>query len=211
MSEHSGRRLQGRPPQRRQEEAGPQRQTEAARRQRERADLQHQAEHSRPRRSTVGGYLIILFAVAFLLLLMAYFQQRRLSDQAATDALKQSSSAVQTIQDLIDDSAKLREENEALKEQLEELERNLSAAEAFSAEVQNDREGTDRAVKAMGYFWQIDEAYVRQRYTLCKELIQQFEAEQHCGPSALPQEDYPADNGRFSPAERYKEIYDALY
>lgn len=200
----SGRRLQTGPPQRRQEEAGPQRQAEPAR-QRERS------ERAKSRRSTVGGYLVILFAVAFLLLLMAYFQQKRLSDQAATDALKQSSSAVQTIQDLIDDSAKLREENEALKEQLEELERNLSAAETFSAEVQNDRDGADRAVKAMGYFWQIDEAYVRQRYTLCRELIQQFEAEQHYGPSALPQEDFPADNGRFSPAERYKEIYDALY
>ena len=211
MSERSGRRLQGRPPQRRQEEAPHQRQSEPASRQRERADLQHQAEHTRQRRSPLAGYLVVLFAVAFLLLLMAYFQQQRQSDQAATDALKQSSSAVQSIQTLMDESKALREENEALKAQLAELEQNLSASEAFGAEIQNEREGAGRAVKAMGYFWQIDEAYVRQRYTLCKELIQQFEAEQYNGPSALPQEDYPADNGRFSPAERYKEIYDALY
>lgn len=181
------------------------------RRQQERANLQHQAEHTRPRRSPLSGYLVILFAVAFLLLLMAYFQQKRLGDQAATNALKQSSSAVETIQSLIDDSAKLREENEALKKQVAELEQSLGAAETFGAEAQNDGDGARRAVKAMGYFWQIDEAYVRQRYTLCKELIQQFEAEPYNGPSALPQEDYPADNGRFSPAERYKEIYDALY
>lgn len=207
----SGRRLQAGPPRRRQEEAGPQRQAEPARRQRERADLQHQAEHSRPRRPALAGYLVVLFAVAFLLLLMAYFQQQRQSSQAANDALKQSTSAVQSIQTLMDESKALREENEALKEQIEELEQSLGAAETFGAEVQNDRDGADRAVKAMGYFWQIDEAYVRQRYTLCRELIQQFEAEQHYGPSALPQEDFPADNGRFSPAERYKEIYDALY
>lgn len=181
------------------------------RRQQERSNLQHQAEHTRPRRSALGGYLVILFAVAFLLLLMAYFQQRRLSDQATTDALKQSASAVQSIQSLIDESAKLREENEALKAQVEELEKKLSDADSFSAELQNQTDGLSRAAKAMGYFWQIDEAYVRQRYTLCKELIQQFEAEQHNGPSALPQEDYPAGNGRFSPAERYKEIYNALY
>lgn len=178
----------------------------------ERTEARRRAERSRARRRTaLGGYLVILFSAAFLLLLMAYFQQQRLKDQATSDALKQSSSAVQSIQTLMDESKALREENEALKAQVEELERNLSAAETFSAEVQNDREGTGRAVKAMGYFWQIDEAYVRQRYTLCRDLIQQFEAEQHNGPSALPQEDYPADNGRFSPAERYKEIYDALY
>lgn len=182
-----------------------------SRRQQERANLQHQAEHTRPRRPALAGYLVVLFAVAFLLLLMAYFQQQRQSSQAANDALKQSTSAVQSIQTLMDESKALREENEALKEQVKELEQNLSAVETFSAEVQNDREGADRAVKAMGYFWQIDEAYVRQRYTLCRDLIRQFEAEQHNGPSALPQEDYPADNGRFSPAERYKEIYDALY
>lgn len=208
MSEHSGRRTQARPPQRLQGKAGPPRQTEPPRQ--ERSD-QRQTERSRPRRSNLGGYLIVLFAVAFLLLLMAYFQQQRQSDQAATDALKQSSSAVQSIQNLMDENKALRVENEALKGQLDELEQSLDAAEAFGVEVQNDREGANRAVKAMGYFWQIDEAYVRQRYTLCRELIQQFEAEQYNGPSALPQEDYPAGNGRFSPAARYQEIYDALY
>lgn len=210
MSEHSGRRLQGRPSQARQEAPGSQRQTEHAR-QRERADLQHQAEHTHQRRPALAGYLVILFAAAFLLLLMAYFQQQRQSSQAADDALKQSTSAVQSIQTLMDESKALREENEALKEQVEKLEQSLDAAETFGAEAQNDGDGARRAVKAMGYFWQINEAYVRQRYTLCRELIQQFEAEQYNGPSALPDEDYPADNGRFSPAERYKEIYDALY
>ena len=35
-------------------------------------DLQHQAEHSRFRRPPVLSYLVILFAVAFLLLLLAF-------------------------------------------------------------------------------------------------------------------------------------------
>ncbi len=186
MSERNGRRL----------------------RERERPNLQHQAEHTHPRRSPLGGYLVILFAVAFLLLLMAYFQQRRLSDQTTNDALKQSASAVQSIQSLIDESAKLREENEALKEQVEELEKELWDAQSFSAEVQNQADGISRAVKAMDYFWQIDEAYVRQRYTLCKQLIQELRASGY--EDALPTTK-ATNNDRFSPAERYKEIYDALY
>lgn len=199
MSEHSGRRLQARPPQR---------QAEPSHRQRERSDLQHQAEHSRPRRSTVGGYLVILFAVAFLLLLMAYFQQRRQSDQAATDALKQSSSAVQTIQDLIDDSAKLREENEALKEQVAALKDDHEALKEQYLSEAAGRSQQEAAVAAMDYFWQIDEAYVRQRYTLCKQLI--LELKDSGYESALP-DTKATNNDRFSPAERYKEIYDALY
>ena len=63
--------------------------------------LQHQAEHARSRRqSPIIGYLMILFAAAFLLLLLAYFQQQRANSEA-TDALKQSASAVQSIQNLI--------------------------------------------------------------------------------------------------------------
>lgn len=178
------------------------------RRQQERANLQHQAEHTRPRRSALGGYLVILFAVAFLLLLMAYFQQKRLGDQAATDALKQSSSAVETIQSLIDDSAKLREENEALKEQIEALkddhealkEQYLSEASAHSQQ--------EAAVAAMDYFWQIDEAYVRQRYSLCRQLIQELKDSGYEG--ALPDTKATA-NDRFSPAARYQEIYNELY
>ena len=44
------------------------------------ASLQHQAEHTRARRRiSVMGYLLILFVVAFLLLLLAYFQQQRIN------------------------------------------------------------------------------------------------------------------------------------
>ncbi len=174
-------------------------------------NLQHQAEHTRSRRrAPIAGYLVILFAVAFLLLLMAYFQQQRLNDQTS-DALKQSVSAVDALQKLMEDNEELSTENEALKAQVEELEQKLWDSESFSAEAQAAGEDARRSVKAMGYFWQINEAYVRGRYSLCRELIQQFEAEQYCGPTALPEEEFPADNGRFSPAERYKEIYDALY
>lgn len=186
MSERNGRRL----------------------RERERPNLQHQAEHTRPRRPALGGYLVILFAAAFLLLLMAYFQQRRLSDQATTDALKQSASAVQSIQSLIDESAKLREENEALKEQVGELEKACANAQQQAGAAQTTVNDQEAAIKALDYFWQIDEAYVRQRYTLCRQLIQELKASGYEG--ALPTTK-ATDNDRFSPAARYQEIYNELY
>ena len=59
----------------------------------------------------------------------------------------------------------------------------------------------------MGWFWQIDEAYVLGKYSLCRSLIDQMGEEL---VSALPTEAV-TDNGRFSPADRYQEIYDAVY
>ena len=175
----------------------------------EAAHLQYETEHTDPGRGkSVLPYMVILIAAAFLLLLMALLMQRRQSAQATTDALRQSSSAVESIQNLLDENAQLRSESEALEERVAELEKKLSDAEAQGAAAQSQ---ADRAAKAMGYFWQINEAYVRQRYSLCRELIGQFETDPDSGPAALPQEAYPADNGRFSPAERYQEIYDALY
>lgn len=164
-------------------------------------DLQHQAEHTRVnRRINVMGYLAVLFVVAFLLLGFAYLQQQRINKET-TDALKDSSSAFQSIQDLI-------AENETLRKQVEQLEEERDIAKS-SAEA-NDAALTDAqaAVAAMDYFWQIDEAYVRGRYTLCRQLIQALQDSGYEG--ALPNTK-ATDNDRFTPAARYAEIYDALY
>ena len=71
------------------------------------ASLQHQAEHTRTRRRiSVMGYLLVLFAAAFLLLLLAYFQQQRINADTS-NALQQSVSAVQSIQNLMTDKVTL--------------------------------------------------------------------------------------------------------
>ena len=61
---------------------------------------------------------------------------------------------------------------------------------------------------AMDWFWQLDEAFVRGRYNLCRELIQALQTDQLI--IYLPEESI-TDNGRFSPYDRYREIYDAVY
>ena len=65
----------------------------------------------------------------------------------------------------------------------------------------------EQVAEEMGWFWQIDEAYVLGKYSLCRSLIDQMGEEL---VSALPTEAV-TDNGRFSPADRYQEIYDAVY
>jgi len=59
----------------------------------------------------------------------------------------------------------------------------------------------------MDWFWQIDEAYVRGRTNLCRELIASFEAAGLV--DTLPQENTTGTE-RFSPADRYQEIRDAV-
>ncbi|WP_251446368.1 hypothetical protein [Vermiculatibacterium agrestimuris] len=159
------------------------------------------------RRSPVMGYLVILFAVAFLLLLWAYFQQQR-SNTETTDALKQSASAVQSIQDLIASNDALREENQALKEQLAQLESQLTDAKETIDAAERYADAQEAGMKAMDYFWQIDEAYVRQRYNLCRQLIQELK---DVGLESFLPSTKATDNDRYSPLERYNEIYNALY
>lgn len=70
----------------------------------------------------------------------------------------------------------------------------------------------EKQTRAMDLFWQVDEAYVRGRYVLCRQLIQSLEDLSDGAPlkSYLPTES-TTDNDRFSPAERYQEIFKAVF
>lgn len=163
------------------------------------------------RQHSVLGYLVILFAVAFLLLLMAYFQQQRLNSEATSDAMKQSASAVESLQNLMEENKTLREQVEALQEEQDKLRADVAAL-TDQAAAQSDQL-KDQA-RAMDLFWQIDEAFAKEKYALCRELIQLMEGETNADGSkrceSLPRTS-TTDNGRFSPYDRYQEICDALY
>ena len=64
----------------------------------------------------------------------------------------------------------------------------------------------------MDYFWQLNEGYIRGRYGLCRDLIQAMEDASSGSPlkDHLPTES-TTDTDRYSPAQRYQEIYEALY
>ena len=173
------------------------------------AALQHDAEHERPRskQQSVLIYLVILFAAAFLLMALSYFMQRRTSD-ATIEGLRESVSAMQSIEDI-------QAENESLRQQVSDLESELAQAREeqalLEAQTQALTDSQERLTRAMDLFWQIDEAYVRGRYSQCRELIARMEDSSDGAPlkDALPT-DSTTENDRFSPADRYQEIYDIV-
>lgn len=154
------------------------------------------------RRSSVFRYITVLFAAAFILLLYTFMMERRQSQQQIDD-LRQSASATKTLQGLLDENSLLKIKIDELGEQVKELKRQLAAAQADQSEAETQLQAQERAVQAMHWFWQIDEAYVRGRNKLCRELIQSLE---DAGlQNDLPRENF-TQNDRFSPYDRYLEI-----
>ena len=163
------------------------------------------------RQRSVFQYITILFAAAFVLLLFTFIMERRQNqllqqeNQEQIDNLQQSVTAVQSLDNLY-------KENESLRGRVEELEQQLqTAAQDLQSEkttLIQELEGKEKALRAMDWFWQIDEAYAKGRYSLCRSLIQNL---QSAGlVDYLPRES-TTDNDRFSPYDRYQEIYDRLY
>lgn len=172
------------------------------------------ARQQRKRQRSVVFYIGILFAAAFLLLAMSFAMERRQNAEDMDDlnqsltGLKDSVSAMQSVQ-------KLYEENTDLLERVAELEEDLARAEeqrnylADKVESQEAEKGVlHNSIQALDWFWQINEAYVRGRYATARELIAQLEESGMV--ENLPRVSI-TDNGRFSPYDRYQEIYDALF
>ena len=157
----------------------------------------------RPRRKhqkPVVQYIAILFAAAFLLLGLTFFMERRQSAQTidhlneSISGLKESVSAMQSVEGLY-------AENEALKAKVTELE---AENEVLKAQTTQQTE----SLSAMDWFWQIDEAYAKGRYSLCRTLINSLD---DTGlTDALPTES-TTDTGRFSPADRLAEIRNNVF
>ena len=131
----------------------------------------------------------------------------RLSGGSLADALGVSRAAVHTAIGV------LRAEGLAIDGVPGEGYRLADSDDSLTAAGEQQGQVLERTKEAMDYFWQIAEAYVRGRYSICRDLIAVLE-DTSSGEaplkSYLPQESY-TDNGRFSPADRYQEIWDALY
>lgn len=146
----------------------------------------------RKHQKSVIEYIAVLFIAAFILLAVTFIMERRNSAQAINN-LKESVSAMQTVDDL-------HAENTTLEKQVNDLKKE-NASLKDGAEVQS------RSLQAMDWFWQIDEAYTRGRYSQCRTLIQKMEDAGLI--SALPAESV-TDTDRSSPAERLAEIQDKV-
>lgn len=163
------------------------------------------------RKKSVFQYITILFAAAFVLLLFTFLMERRQNEllqqqnQEQIDNLQQSVSAVQSLQNLYDENAALKEKVSELTDQVSQLQDQARELEGLA---DANLTALNQTRQAMDWFWQIDEAYVREKYSLCRKLIGHLE---DAGlVDALPKES-TTDNQRFSPYVRYQEIYAAVF
>lgn len=137
-------------------------------------DLQHEAEHTRPpKKGSVMGYLAILFAAAFLLLLMSYFMQQRTNQEAMNDLQQSSSSAVQSLDNLIAERNSLKEQVASLEETQRDLQ---TEAEALRSELGQAREAAaaaQRQTEALNQLNQVRILYNQHRNREARELLAQ--------------------------------------
>lgn len=180
---------------------------ERERRSRERSHLQHEAEHSRPRKKgTAVSYLAILFGAAFLLLLLSYFMQQRANEQTIS-GLQDSVNSFQSVETLVDTNKRLSEENKELKEQVDALTDQTDTLQKDVAAAQKAAAGQEKQLQAMDWFWRIQRSFSKGSKNDAKKLVEQFEATGL--PSHLPTTGNAVTDGP-SPAEQYDALLSAL-
>lgn len=137
--------------------------------------LQHEAEHTRAnKKSPVMTYLVILFAAAFLLLLLSYFMQQRVNQEKYDNLQQTSNSAVQTLENLIAERDTLKEENEALNQQLEELRDQLSHANEAREQAETAYADAAHQADCLSQLNQIRALYNQGRYREARERLASY-------------------------------------
>ena len=161
------------------------------------------------RQQSALRYITILFATAFVLLLFTFLMERRQNEalmqenQEQIDDLKQSVSAVQSLQGLYEENESLKVTIAELETQIEQLQQTNETLAGKLATGEQALDTAKRSLNAMDWFWQIDEAFVRGRYSLCRSLIESLDT---AGlTETLPRVSI-TDNERFSPYDRLAEI-----
>ena len=131
---------------------------------------------------SVFQYITILFAAAFVLLLYTFMMERRQNDilqQQSNDKLnqlqQQSVSAVQSLDNLYQENEYLKQSMDHLETQISNLEQEKQQLEQDLAASQDTVEWQQRSAQALDWFWQVDEAYVRGKYALCRTLMRHLE------------------------------------
>ena len=166
------------------------------------------------RKQSAMRYITILFAAAFVLMLFTYLMERRQTEallqenQEQIADLQQSVSAVQSLKSLYSENDALKEQLAVLEEKNTRLETEKNTLSGHITNLELNLANTRKGLQAMDWFWQIDEAFARGRYDLCRGLIESLDAAELV--DYLPTESI-TDNGRFSPSDRLAEIREKVY
>lgn len=170
--------------------------------------LAHAAEHETAQKPhSVMSYLAILFAAAFLLMLLSFLMQQRANNRTI-EGLKQSVSAMESLTVLQEEKTAMETQRNALEKQAAELAGQIESLEAENQQLSDDLASGTRSAQAMDWFWRIQREVSRGRYSSARKLVDGLKT---AGlEDALPA-DHPADPEGPSPAEQYQEILQLLY
>ena len=173
-----------------------------------------QAAQQKINQNSVMRYLTILFAAAFVLLFITFAMERRQnealqaqSQEQINTLQEQTVTAGQSLKNLYEENLQMKEEISALTIQLESVQNALTDAQNDSDALEGELLTQTMRVEAMDWFWQVNEAYVRNRADLCVELIESMETLELV--KHLPRESV-TDTDRFSPYDRFMEIRSKL-
>ena len=109
--------------------------------------LQHAAEHEKPtKRNPVLFYLMILFAAAFLLLLMSFLMQHRANQEAMNNLQETSNSAVESLENKLKENEELKAQVDQLEEENQQLAQQLESYTAQGQQEQSEQEAILQAL-----------------------------------------------------------------
>ena len=180
----------------------------------EAASKRQRTSPKKRRQQSAMRYITIMFGAAFVLLLFTFLMERRQTEalmqenQEQIESLQQSVSAWQSLQGLIEENEQLKVEIAELETQIGKLESSVEMVTGQLNTAEQALETAKRSMNALDWFWQIDEAYVRGRYALCRSLIQSLD---NAGlTETLPRVSI-TENDRFSPYDRLGEIRNIVF
>lgn len=114
--------------------------------------------------ASVFTYLAILFAVAFLLLLLAYFIQQRNND-VAMEGLRDSISSFKSLD-------ALRDENKLLEQQVETLEGEQEQLREENEKLEYEYQLEHEYALSWESFWNLESLFQQERYEECVSQLQ---------------------------------------
>lgn len=123
----------------------------------------------------VYGYILILFIVAFSLLLWSFLMNQRSTDQVLSE-LRGSNGALQTTLDrnveLEKQMDELQSQNEDLKVQIEELEKQINTEKQEKLQLHEESEQINKLAKFYSDVAQLEYAYEHNDTERCRKLIE---------------------------------------
>lgn len=156
------------------------------------------AENSEPKgKKPVIVYIMILFIAAFLLMAWSFVSHQR-SNTEALGRLQSSVTVMQEVQELQDQVIALQKELADSREAADAFEDANETAQNQASLLEHKLERTE---EAMEWFWQLDEAYLKSNFEMCKTILEKMEQNKESPMSTY-----------LTPltSERYKQLKEAI-